>query len=87
MLVFMHAMVCYPEVQARIREEIHSVVGTGRLPSFDDRERLPYVNAAIKEVYRWKPNTPLGPPRKLQEADVYKGTLNHENGVDFFLIC
>jgi len=84
MLVFMHAMVLYPEVQARIREEIHSVVGTSRLPSFDDRERLPYVNAAIKEVYRWKPNTPLGAPRKLQEADVYKGILNHENGMDFF---
>jgi cytochrome P450 len=73
MLVFMHAMACFPEVQARMREEIYRVVGTDRLPSFVDRERLPYINAAVKEVYRWKPNTPLGVPRKLQDEDVYKG--------------
>ncbi|KAG1814757.1 cytochrome P450 [Suillus subaureus] len=73
MLVFMHAMACFPEVQTRMREEIHRVVGTDRLPSFADRERLPYINAAIKEIYRWKPNTPLGAPRKLQDADVYRG--------------
>ncbi|KAG1786384.1 cytochrome P450 [Suillus plorans] len=73
MLVFMHAMACFPEVQTRMREEIHRVVGTDRLPSFDDRGRLPYINAAIKEVYRWKPNTPFGAPRKLQDADVYRG--------------
>ncbi|KAG2085586.1 cytochrome P450 [Suillus discolor] len=73
MLTFMHAMACFPEVQTRMREEIHRVVGTDRLPSFDDRGRLPYINAAIKEVYRWKPNSPLGAPRKLQDADVYRG--------------
>jgi len=73
MLVFMHAMACFPEVQTRMREEIHRVIGTDRLPSFDDRGRLPYINAAIKEVYRWKPNSPLGAPRKLQDADVYRG--------------
>ncbi|KAG1717490.1 cytochrome P450 [Suillus lakei] len=73
MLVFIHAMACFPEVQARMREEIHRVVGTDRLPSFIDRERLPYINAAIKEVYRWNPNSPLGAPRKLQDADVYRG--------------
>ncbi|KAG1767145.1 cytochrome P450 [Suillus occidentalis] len=73
MLVFMHAMACFPEVQNRMREEIYRVVGTDRLPSFVDRERLPYINAAIKEVYRWNPNSPLGAPRKLQDADVYRG--------------
>ncbi|KIK39059.1 hypothetical protein CY34DRAFT_89871 [Suillus luteus UH-Slu-Lm8-n1] len=72
MLVFMHAMACFPEIQNRMREEIYRVVGTDRLPSFVDRERLPYINAAIKEVYRWNPNSPLGAPRKLQDADVYR---------------
>jgi cytochrome P450 len=73
MLIFMHAMACFPEVQTRMREEIYRVVGTDRLPSFVDRERLPYINAAIKEVYRWHPNTPLGVPRRLQDADIYRG--------------
>jgi len=73
MLVFIHAMACFPEVQARMRDEIYRVVGTDRLPSFDDREGLPYINAAIKEMYRWNPNAPMGAPRKLQDADVYRG--------------
>ena len=29
------------------------MVGTGRLPNFDDRGDLPYVNAAISELIRW----------------------------------
>jgi cytochrome P450 len=61
-----------------MREEVYRVVGTDRLPSFDDRGQLPYINAAIKEVYRWSPNSPLGAPRKLQDADVYRGFFNHE---------
>lgn len=85
MLVFMHAMVCFPEVQARMRDEIHKVVGTDRLPSFDDRKRLPYINAAIKEVYRWNPNTPMGAPRKLQDVDVYRGISNRESDIEYFL--
>jgi len=84
MLTFLHAMACFPKVQARMREEIHSVVGTDRLPSFDDRERLPYINAAIKEVYRWNPNTPMGAPRKLQDADTYKGSSSRESSVEMY---
>lgn len=73
MLVFVHAMACFPEVQTRMREEIHRVIGTDRLPSFVDRERLPYINAVIKEVYRWKPAAPLGLPRRSQDTDIYRG--------------
>ncbi|XP_074078232.1 cytochrome P450 1B1 [Macrotis lagotis] len=33
----------YPEVQARIQEELDRVVGRDRLPSLDDQPHLPYV--------------------------------------------
>ena len=53
-------MVLYPDVQKKAREEIDRVVGSKCLPSFADRPNLPYVEALLKEVYRWNPVGPLG---------------------------
>ena len=53
-------MILYPEVQKRAQEELDSVVGKDRLPSFDDRDNLPYINALAKETLRWNPIAPLG---------------------------
>jgi cytochrome P450 len=50
----------YPEVQARAQAELDAVVGTDRLPDFNDQPNLPYVNAILKEVLRWQPVTPFG---------------------------
>ena len=55
-------MVLYPEVQKKAQAEIDSIVGTNRLPDFDDRPFLPYINAIIKELSRWNLVTPLGRP-------------------------
>ena len=46
-------MVRHPEVYRKAQEEIDRVVGPDRLPDFDDRDSLPYLNAIVKEVYRW----------------------------------
>lgn len=35
-------------------------VGRLRSPSFDDRPHLPYVNALVKELTRWRVVLPLG---------------------------
>ena len=60
MLTFLLAMAEHPAVMRRAQAEIDSVVGTDRLPSFADRPHLPYVEALIKEVFRWNPVVPLG---------------------------
>lgn len=44
-----------PHVQKRAREEIDPVCGTERGPSWSDFEKLPYVNAVVKEALRWRP--------------------------------
>lgn len=51
-LSFILAMSLYPEVQRRAQEEIDRVVGKERLPNFQDRSSLPYVNALIDECLR-----------------------------------
>lgn len=53
-------MVLYPDVKRKAQAEIDAVIGRDRLPTFADRDQLPYVRAVIKETLRWKPITPLG---------------------------
>jgi hypothetical protein len=46
-------MILHPEVFAKAQAEIDRVVGTDRLPDFQDRMSLPYVESLVKEVYRY----------------------------------
>ena len=50
----------HPEVQRKAQAEIDRVVGSDRFPTFDDQVRLPYVDAVMREVLRWRPIGPLG---------------------------
>lgn len=60
MLIFILAMLLNPDVQARAQAEIDSVVGTMRLPVFEDRPSLLYIEAVLRETLRWHPPVPLG---------------------------
>ncbi|KAG2750014.1 cytochrome P450 [Suillus brevipes Sb2] len=71
---FILAMILYPEVQAKGQAEIDSVIGaTSRLPKFDDRPLLPYVDAILRELLRWIPVVPLGIPHATSKDDDYDG--------------
>ncbi|KAK1220842.1 hypothetical protein PQX77_016362 [Marasmius sp. AFHP31] len=59
-LTFIMAMALYPQFQIRAQTEIDAVVGFGRVPDFEDRDRLPFVNAILAEAARWQPVSPLG---------------------------
>ncbi|KLO17676.1 cytochrome P450 [Schizopora paradoxa] len=72
---FMLAMINYPEVQEKAQAEIDKVIGRQRLPTFSDRESLPYIYAIYKEVLRWHTVVPQGVPRVLREDDTYGGYL------------
>jgi len=64
---FTLAMINFEHVQRKAQEEIDRVVGAARLPSFEDREKLPYINALVKEVTRWWPIAPMGFPHTTTE--------------------
>jgi hypothetical protein len=55
-------MALYPEVQKKAQAEIDAVVGPNRLPDFNDRPSLPYINAVVKESSRWNLVAPFGEP-------------------------
>ena len=67
------AMACYPEVQKKARAELDAVVGPNRLPSWEDRDSLPYITAIAKESIRWQSVVPLGVPHRSLADDEYKG--------------
>ncbi|KAH7919739.1 cytochrome P450 [Leucogyrophana mollusca] len=73
LLVFMLAMVLHPEIQKRAQAEIDNVTGGDRLPDFEDRSSLPFVEAVFRETLRWHPVIPLGVAHAATESDVFEG--------------
>ncbi|KAJ8507987.1 hypothetical protein ONZ45_g9710 [Pleurotus djamor] len=73
MLWFMQAMLLHPSAQLAAQEELDRVVGKSRMPTFRDFDNLPYIQAIVKEVLRWRPVLPLGVPHRLDKEDTYLG--------------
>ena len=46
-------MTLFPEAQKKGQEEIDRVIGNDRLPDFEDKENLPYIDAIYKECLRY----------------------------------
>ncbi|KAJ6508704.1 cytochrome P450 [Mycena sanguinolenta] len=70
---FFLAMAVHPEVQKKAQIEIDTVVGTNRLPGFEDRSSLPYVEAVYRELLRYRPAVPLGMAHVSTTDDIYDG--------------
>ena len=71
--VFVLAAVTHPDTMNEARKELDDVIGTDRLPSLDDRERLPFVQAIMQEVLRWRTNFPAAFPHYTRVEDEYLG--------------
>ena len=67
------AMIAHPEVQRCAQVELDSVVGRSRVPTFSDVSSLPYIQAIVKEVLRWRPPLPFSVPHCTTEDDWYNG--------------
>jgi steroid 17alpha-monooxygenase/17alpha-hydroxyprogesterone aldolase len=63
-LWIMYYLVKYPDVQERLQHELDDVIGGIRAPEWDERQRLPYLEAFITEVLRHCSVMPLGIPHQ-----------------------
>ncbi|KAF8147294.1 cytochrome P450 [Mycena galopus ATCC 62051] len=70
---FFLAMAVHPDIQRKGQTEIDTFVGTNRLPGFEDRASLPFVEAIYREVLRWRPIAPLGMAHASAVDDIYNG--------------
>lgn len=64
----MLAMTLHPDVMRRAQASIDLAVGRERMPGFADREKLPYIEAMVKEVLRWRTPGPLAVPRRTTQV-------------------
>ncbi|TCD66224.1 hypothetical protein EIP91_001627 [Steccherinum ochraceum] len=71
--IFLLAMALYPHAQMKGQAELDKVVGSHRLPDYDDLENLPYARAIGMETLRWMATGPIGIPHAVVADDVYKG--------------
>ena len=69
------ACLAYPEWVLKAQKELDEIVGTERLPDFDDISRLPYLQAVVEENFRWRHIVPAGIPHCTTETDYYKGYM------------
>ncbi|KZT37268.1 cytochrome P450 [Sistotremastrum suecicum HHB10207 ss-3] len=74
-LTFLLMMTLNPDIQKRAQQEIDIIIGRDRLPQISDRERLPYVEAVVREVFRFHPVAPLGVPHSVIRDDIFDGML------------
>ncbi|KAK5994113.1 Cytochrome P450 monooxygenase CLM2 [Cladobotryum mycophilum] len=73
LVVFILAMIKFPGAQRRAQEEIDRVTGGTRLPTLEDKDNMPFVEAVVWEALRWWPILPTGVPHALSEDMTYNG--------------
>jgi len=76
------AFALYPAVQQRARTELDAVTGRSRLPTFRDKQSLPYIEAIVWETLRWCLIAPLGVFRTPMQDDIYEGYLIPKGTLD-----
>lgn len=54
-----------PDLQEKIRKEIHSVIGCKEKPNYVERAKMPFVQATLLEVQRFFHIVPITGPRRV----------------------
>ncbi|XP_046674335.1 methyl farnesoate epoxidase [Homalodisca vitripennis] len=58
-------MILHQDIQERVYQEIREVLGTRKLPTLEDKQRLPYVEAVLMESQRFLHVVPVAGPRRV----------------------
>jgi cytochrome P450 len=71
---FVLAALTYPDAVKGAQKQLDDIMGD-TFPTFEDRARLPIVEALAKETLRWRPVSAGGIPHAVTQDDEYMGYL------------
>ncbi|OCT75140.1 hypothetical protein XELAEV_18034130mg [Xenopus laevis] len=63
----------FPDIQAKVQQEIDVVTGSQRLPQISDRSCMPYTNAVIHELQRHLDIAPIALYHALTKDTIFHG--------------
>ncbi|XP_075808310.1 cytochrome P450 2B1-like [Microtus pennsylvanicus] len=72
-------MLKYPHVAEKVQKEIDQVIGSHRLPTLEDRTKMPYTEAVIQETQRFSDLVPIGLPHRVIKDTLFRGYLLPKN--------
>lgn len=76
LITFVLACCAFPDAMHKAQAELDRVIGPNRSPHWDDSPNLPYINAFVKEVLRWRSVAIIGgQPHSPTQDDTYRGWL------------
>ncbi|KAM4695596.1 cytochrome P450 2G1-like [Rhinophrynus dorsalis] len=77
----------YPEIQAKLKEEINQVIGKDRLPISSDKLNMPYTEAFINELLRWIDIAPFNVTHAVTKVTNFRGCTIPKDTDIFTLLC
>lgn len=81
---FVMSMICHPHILQKAHHEIDRICGSSRLPHLADKPCMPYIDALIKELLRWRPVVPVIPQHRLTQDLEFEG-YHFPRGTDFVI--